>query len=179
MRHPLRFPLRPILTAGVLATIPACASVKVAVPGLEAKPEAAVTEKSALIEAAARLAAVTPPATEAGGLTLVVLGGRGDAETQAARVYLDALPTGSRLGALMADVDAVLTHARAVAEVGRPGPSSSNEEVALLEAAISDVQHARRVYVAALRLLREEGVPLTRAEILLIADWLRGDWIGR
>ena len=170
MQHGTRFPLRVLLLLGALLAVPACASVKVAAPGLASPPP--VTEKSALVEATQRLASVTPPAAERGGLTLVVLGGRGDAETAAARAYLDRMPTEARLGAVMSDVEETLRHARAVAEVGRPGPTGSEREVALLEEAIGDVQNARRVYVAALRLLREEGVPLTRAEIREVNDAL-------
>ena len=169
MQHGIRFSRR-VFLLGIVMAVPACASVKVAAPGLASPPP--VTQKSALVEATQRLASVTPPAAERGGLTLVVLGGRGDAEAAAARAYLDRMLTDARLGAVMGDVEETLRHARAVAEVGRPGRVGSEQEVALLEGAIGDVQNARRVYVAALRLLREEGVPLTRAEIREVNDAL-------
>ena len=168
----IRRSFRLTLLSAALCALPSCASVTVATPGLRAEAPPSVPDKTALVAATERLAAVAPPAAERGGLTLVVLGGRGDTEAQAARAYLDRMPEAARLGRVMADVQEVLAHARAVAEVGRPGLGGSEGEVALLERAIGDVQHARRVYVAALRILREEGVPLTRAEIREVNDAL-------
>ena len=155
------------------ALLPGCASVKVAMPGLTpAAPEVALSEKTGLVAAAERLAAATPPAAPRDGLSLVVFGGRGDAEAEAARAYLSGLGADEPRAAVMADVAEVLRRARAVAEVGRPGLDASEGEIAILERAITDVQHARRTYVAALTLLRDEGVPLTRAEIREVNDAL-------
>ena len=156
-----------------VALLPACASVKVAMPGLDAPSgDTVVSEKTGLVNAAARLAAAAPPAAPRDGLTLVVFGGRGDAEAEAARAYLATLDAEEPRAAVMADVEEMLRRARAVAEVGRPGPESTPQEITILERAISDVQHARRTYVAALTLLREEGAPLTRAEIREVNDAL-------
>ena len=160
------------LTLGLLLS--GCASVTVPLPKLEREAPATLTERSALRQAVTAVAAATPPASEADGLRLVVFGGRDDARDAVAARYLDTLspvgPAGGHAAAVMRDADEMLRRARAVAEAGRPGATTSEHEVRLLEEAIADVQHARRVYVAALRRLREEGAPLTKAEIRSVND---------
>ena len=167
---------RTLLLGFAAASLCACASVKVPLPGLDTakQAEAEPTQtRDELAEAATRLALAAPDGAPGGrGLSLVVFGGRDDAEKADAAHYLSGLTApGDRLDLVMDDVDHVLSLARQVAEAGRPASALPGDaDVDLLEDAIKDVQRARRVYVAALKALRDEGTPLTKAEIREVGD---------
>ena len=164
--------------ASLCAALGACASVKVPLPGLggaETVSAAPLTEHTALTDAANRLAASVPDSAATAnkrGLHTVVFGGRGDAERAAASTYLTTLGPEATPARVLADAEAVLTAARDLAVAGliEPGDAASDADVATLEGAIGQVQRSRRLLTTALKLLREEGEPLTKAEIRELGD---------
>ena len=168
---------RTLAVAALLAPC-ACASVKVPLPAFGGGPEpeaALLTEHTALRAAADALSARVPQAAadaRKGGLHRVVFGGRGDAERAAASAYLASLGDEAGVSRVLADADAVLAAGRAVAAAGMIGPQDapSETDVALLEGAITDIQGTRRLLTTALRLLREEGGPVTKAEVRELGD---------
>ena len=168
---------RIIVLASAALALQACASVKVPMPSLGGGPEASVPiqEHTALRQATDRLEAVVPVAARdarKGGLHTVVFGGRGDAERAAASAYLAGLPAPNRLGAVFAEAGHVLAAGREVAEAGMIGPTdaASETDLALLEGAITELQQARRLLTTSLKLLREDGAPVTKSEIRELGD---------
>lgn len=162
-----------LLTVGLAAQ--GCASVKVPLPAFGGDAPAVVSqEREALRAATTELTAALPPETEeTRGLRLLVLGGRDDADAKLANAYLADLSGDDPLAAVLADVDDALSRGRRVAEIGRLASTAaqpSRDDVILLEEAITEIQRGRRAYGAVLRRLREEGVPLTRAELRAVED---------
>ena len=170
--------VKSLACASVCAALSACASVKVPLPGLgggEVAADAPLIEHTVLSEAADRLAASVPDSAASAnkrGLHTVVFGGRSDAERAAASAYLMALGSEATPARVLSDADAVLTAARDLAVAGliEPGDAASDTDVATLEDAIGQVQRSRRLLTTALKLLREEGEPLTKAEIRELGD---------
>ena len=163
--------------AGMAAlSMAACASVKVSVPGFaEAPPPAPLAEHTELRRAADTLARTVPEAAaraDKAGLHTVVWGGRDDAERAAARAYLAGLGAGAGVARIHSDAEAVLAAGRDLAVTGllEPGDHAAPGDVDLLEGAITQVQRSRRLMTTALKILREEGAPLTKAEIRELGD---------
>ena len=166
-----------VVLAGLgMACLGGCASVKVSLPGVASAPKPApVTEHTALRAAADKLSRTVPAASagaERGGLHTVVWGGRDDAAREAARAYLAGLGPDADAARVLSDAEAVLAAGRDLAVTGLMGEDgqAADGDVALLEEAITQVQRSRRLTTTALKLLREEGAPLTKAEIRELGD---------
>lgn len=141
----------------------------------KAERAAPLTEHTALREAADVLSATVPQnaaTADKRGLHTVVFGGRDEAERAAASAYLIDLGPQARAETVFADAARVLAAGRMLASAGMTEPRAalSSGDVRLLEDAITEVQRSRRLLTTALKLLREDGAPLTKSEIRELGD---------
>jgi hypothetical protein len=157
---------RLIFVTGLALGMQACASVKVAVPGLSSASAELETEahseRVALVEATDRLADQPWGDVAQPGVISVMFGTISENERDAALyTYLAALASRSQDPATsaVADADVSLYHARRVVEAGRqafvsirPVPS----DIATLEKAIGEARECRAMYVRALRKLEQD-----------------------
>ncbi len=154
-----------------------CASVKIQMPGSQNQAVMVSHERTALALSANQLKNTPwpkPTKTKASGRMINMLFGadeeKGLNKEQACEIYVDGLRDGSGLTHLkvLADADETLSQGRALAEAGRMTTQAiqpTSDDVAMMEAAIADLQESRDMYVMSLKKLRNDGEDVSSSEI--------------
>jgi len=155
-----------------------CASVKIQMPGSQSQAAILSHERTALALSANQLKNTPwpkPTKVKASGRMINMLFGadaekKGLSREQACDIYLDGLRDANGLAHLkvLADADQTLTQGRALAEAGRMTTLAiqpTSDDVAMMEAAIADLQESRDMYVMSLKKLRNDGEDVSSADI--------------
>ena len=159
-----------------------CASVKLGQAektSSEVAPAEIISSQRVILhQAAAQLQAKSWPSPSDKDMTdkvLSVLFGQDDdgtiTEEQAVEIYIASVrnrTSGDSWHAVLAEADTYLAQGRALAEIGRQTSHSitpTDDDVRMLETAISDLREGRDIYMRSLDMLRDAGEPVSKDEI--------------